>query len=81
MSVKAAMENVARFYRNSIGTKRDIQSANYWYIKYKSLVKTFKSPDNINPELKRILDDDKFKLSWIDYNEFSVIRKEESFVN
>ncbi|RIB02253.1 hypothetical protein C2G38_2009587, partial [Gigaspora rosea] len=75
LSVKEAMYNAARFYRNGIGIKRDIQSANYWFTKYKSLLKTNKSPDHINPELKRILDDEKFKLSWIDYKDFKVIRE------
>ncbi|CFW93320.1 putative Non-specific protein-tyrosine kinase [endosymbiont DhMRE of Dentiscutata heterogama] len=75
MGVKEAMHNIARFYRNGIGTKRDIQSANYWFRKYRSLLKTNKSPDHINLELKRILDDERFKLSWIDYNDFRDIRK------
>ena len=38
-------------------------------------MKINKSPDHINPELKRILDDERFKLSWIDYNEFRDIKK------
>ncbi|RIB09999.1 kinase-like domain-containing protein, partial [Gigaspora rosea] len=75
MGVKVAMSNVARFYRNGIGTKRDIQSANYWFTKYRSLLQTIKSPDYINPGLKKILDDERFKLSWIDYNEFRDIRE------
>ncbi|RIB29477.1 hypothetical protein C2G38_2056592 [Gigaspora rosea] len=29
----------------------------------------------INPELKKILDDEKFKFSWINYNEFKDIRE------
>ncbi|RIB10677.1 hypothetical protein C2G38_2263907 [Gigaspora rosea] len=69
MGNMVAMYNVANCYRNGIGTKRDIQSANYWFKKRRSLLKTNKSPGHINPELKRILDDDRFKLSWIDYNE------------
>ncbi|RIB16825.1 kinase-like domain-containing protein [Gigaspora rosea] len=75
MGLKSAMSNAARCYRNGIGTKRDIQSANYWFKKRRSLLKTNKSPDTINPELKRILDDEKFKLSWIDYNECKIIRE------
>ncbi|RIB09995.1 kinase-like domain-containing protein [Gigaspora rosea] len=74
-SSKSAMYNVAGCYRNGIGTKRDIQSANYWCKKRRSLLKTNKSPDHINPELKRILDDEKFKLSWIDYKEFRNIKE------
>ncbi|RIB00316.1 hypothetical protein C2G38_2234770, partial [Gigaspora rosea] len=70
-SSKSAMYNVDNCYRNGIGTKRDIQSANYWFRKYKSLLKTNRSPDHINPELKRILDDERFKLSWIDYKEIN----------
>ncbi|RIB16832.1 hypothetical protein C2G38_2038257 [Gigaspora rosea] len=72
IGIKEAMYNVARCYRNGIGTKRDIQSANYWFTKCKSLLKTNKSPDHINPELKRILDDERFKLSWIDYKELKI---------
>ncbi|RIB23860.1 hypothetical protein C2G38_2071593 [Gigaspora rosea] len=75
-SSKSAMYNVADCYRNGIGTKRDIQNANYWFRKYKSLLKTNKSPDHINPELKRILDDKRFKLSWIDYKEFNDFEEE-----
>ncbi|RIB23851.1 kinase-like domain-containing protein, partial [Gigaspora rosea] len=70
-----AMYNVADCYRNGIGTKRDIQSANYWSKKNRSLLKTNKSPDHINPELKIILDDERFKLSWIDYDNFRNIRE------
>ncbi|RIB16826.1 hypothetical protein C2G38_2089848, partial [Gigaspora rosea] len=76
MGSKMAMYNVAGCYRNGIGTKRDIQNANYWFRKRRRLLKTNKSPDHINPELKRILDDEKFKLSWIDYNEFKDIEEE-----
>ncbi|RIB11743.1 kinase-like domain-containing protein [Gigaspora rosea] len=75
MGSEMAMYNVADRYRNGIGTKRDIQSANYWFRKYKSLLKINKSPDHINPELIKILDDEKFKLSWIDYNDFRNIRE------
>src|SRR6185437_12338844 len=75
MGEKTAMSNVAKYYRNGIGTKKDIQNANYWFRKYKSLLKTNKSPDHINPELKKILDDERFKLSWIDYNDFRNIRE------
>ncbi|RIB25227.1 hypothetical protein C2G38_2013067, partial [Gigaspora rosea] len=75
LGVRGAMYNVAGCYRNGIGTKRDIQSANYWFTKYKSLLKTIKSPDHINPELKEILDDERFKLSWIDYKEFKEIEE------
>ncbi|RIB03045.1 hypothetical protein C2G38_1990496, partial [Gigaspora rosea] len=70
-----AMYGVARCYRNGIDTKRNIQNANYWFTKYRSLLKTNKSPDHINPELKRILNDDRFKLSWIDYNECKIIKE------
>ncbi|RIB22150.1 hypothetical protein C2G38_2076322, partial [Gigaspora rosea] len=69
MGSETAMYNVAGCYRNGIGTKRDIQNANYWFTKYKSFLKTNKSPDHINRELKRILDDERFKLSWIDYKD------------
>ncbi|RIB05600.1 hypothetical protein C2G38_2047481, partial [Gigaspora rosea] len=75
MSVDAAMYNAARCYRNGTGTKRDIQSANYRFRKYKSLLITNKSSDHINPELKKILDDERFKLSWIDYNELRNIKE------
>ncbi|RIB23868.1 hypothetical protein C2G38_2071639, partial [Gigaspora rosea] len=75
MGNMGAMYNVAGCYRNGIGTKRDIQSANYWFKKFRSLLKTNKSPDHINPELKKILDDHRFKLSWIDYNECKIIRE------
>ncbi|RIB01951.1 hypothetical protein C2G38_2126387, partial [Gigaspora rosea] len=75
MGNKGAMYNVAGCYRNGIGTKRDIQSANYWYKKNKSLLKTNKSPDHINPELKKILDDERFKLSWIDYKNLKNIKE------
>ncbi|RIB18916.1 hypothetical protein C2G38_2084481, partial [Gigaspora rosea] len=68
----SAMYNVAGCYRNGIGTKRDIQSANHWFKKRRNLLKTNKSPDHISSELKRILDDEKFKLSWIDYKEFKI---------
>ncbi|RIB18905.1 kinase-like domain-containing protein, partial [Gigaspora rosea] len=63
-SSTSAMYNVGNCYRNGIGTKRDIQSANYWFRKC-----------HINPELKKILDDERFKLSWIDYNEFKIFRE------
>ncbi|KAF0442085.1 putative Non-specific protein-tyrosine kinase [Gigaspora margarita] len=43
----------------------------------RSLLRTSKSPDHINPELKRILDDERFKLSWIDYNGFKNINEKE----
>ncbi|RIB22159.1 kinase-like domain-containing protein [Gigaspora rosea] len=75
MGADMAAFNVANCYRNGIGTKRDIQSANYWFKKHRSLLKTSKSPDHINPELKKILDDERFKLSWIDYNEVNVIKE------
>ncbi|RIB22156.1 hypothetical protein C2G38_2174668 [Gigaspora rosea] len=75
MGNMVAMYNVANCYRNGIGTKRDIQSANYWFKKRRSLLKSNKSPGHINPELKRILDDDRFKLSWVDYNEVNVIKE------
>ncbi|RIB08295.1 hypothetical protein C2G38_2271551 [Gigaspora rosea] len=75
MGVNGAMSNVAKSYRNGIGTKKDIQKANYWFRKYKSLLKTNKSSDYINPELKKILNDEIFKLSWIDYNEFRIVKE------
>ncbi|RIB05704.1 kinase-like domain-containing protein [Gigaspora rosea] len=75
MGVKEAMYNSARCYRNGTGTKRDIQSANYWFKKRRSLLKTNKSSDHINPELKKILDNEKFKLSWINYKELKVIEE------
>ncbi|CAG8500279.1 10067_t:CDS:2, partial [Racocetra fulgida] len=40
MGSKAAMNNVARCYRYDT---RDIQKANYWFRKYKSLLETNKS--------------------------------------
>ncbi|RIB26214.1 hypothetical protein C2G38_2163874 [Gigaspora rosea] len=39
------------------------------------LFETNKSPDHINRELKRILDYERFKISWIDYKEFKDINK------
>ncbi|RIB23852.1 kinase-like domain-containing protein [Gigaspora rosea] len=80
------MCSVGKRYKYGEGVDQDYNKAFEYYkksanmglksaIKYKSLLKTNKSPDHINPELKRILDDERFKLSWIDYNEFRDIRE------
>src|SRR5260363_232007 len=72
-----AFEFVAFYYRNGIGVQRDIQSANHWFRKYKNLLKTSKINKSIeiDPGLKNVLDDDKYKLSWIDYCDFKDIKE------
>src|SRR5260363_143357 len=71
------MKNVANCYRNGIGVQRNIQSANHWYRKYRNLLKTNKINKSldIDSDLKKILDDDRYKLSWIDYLEFKDIKE------
>ncbi|RIB02251.1 hypothetical protein C2G38_898670 [Gigaspora rosea] len=77
MGDMASMQNVAFCYRNGIGAQRDIQSANHWFRKYRNLLinsKINKSLD-IDPGLKNVLDNDKYKLSWIDYCDFKDIKE------
>ncbi|RIB13938.1 hypothetical protein C2G38_1693526 [Gigaspora rosea] len=68
---------VANCYRNGIGVVRSLQNANYWYQKErdKQLVATRELPYNVDNGLKNMLLENKYRLSWIPYNEFKNIEK------
>ncbi|CAG8670971.1 556_t:CDS:1, partial [Ambispora leptoticha] len=62
---------------NGIGVTRDLQQANYWYRKERSVKinKTLYMDIDDNSGLEKILNDEKYQLSWIPYNEFRDIEK------
>ncbi|KAF0482368.1 HCP-like protein [Gigaspora margarita] len=88
------LRNLVYDYQQGIGVKKDEKKAFEYYRKVAELgnpevigdigicyclgIGSNKLPDHINPELKKILDNERFKLSWIEYNKFKIITELEN---
>ncbi|RIB15465.1 hypothetical protein C2G38_2093129 [Gigaspora rosea] len=60
-------------YRNGIGVPRDIHRANHWYRRERGVKRINRLPyENLDDNLKNILDEEKYQLSWIPYNKFEI---------
>ncbi|RIB23993.1 kinase-like domain-containing protein [Gigaspora rosea] len=77
MGHDVSMSTVGYFYRNGIGIQMDMEKANYWLLeerkKFHELFKTGYKHINIDKNIKPILDNERYQLSWIPYHYFKVI--------
>ncbi|KAF0428413.1 hypothetical protein F8M41_005865 [Gigaspora margarita] len=78
------MSQVGYCYRNGIGTTIDMKQANYWFqmekSKFHEIIRSEYNDLDIDDEIKELLDNDKYQLSWIpyDFENIEVIGKENS---
>ncbi|KAF0537730.1 serine/threonine protein kinase [Gigaspora margarita] len=61
-------------YRNGKGIKRDIQKANYWFKKYYEFIIDNEIINDDN-DVKKMLDNNKYQLSWIPYKNLKSIEE------
>ncbi|RIB29340.1 hypothetical protein C2G38_1166656 [Gigaspora rosea] len=76
------MLKVAECYRNGIGITRDLHKAKYWYQRERKKGLTLASNEcewqhnlEIEDNLKKILTENKYQLSWIPYDDFENIEE------
>ncbi|RIB02875.1 hypothetical protein C2G38_2226618 [Gigaspora rosea] len=74
-----AMSQLGYCYRNGIGTKIDIQKANYWFQMERNnshdMIKSTHENLVIDNVVKKILENNRYQLTWIPYNEFKNIKE------
>ncbi|RIB21453.1 hypothetical protein C2G38_1101767 [Gigaspora rosea] len=80
MGDTSGMSLVAECYRNGIGITRDLHKAKHWYQREKDLTSVANKCDwlrniEIDDNLKKILTENQYQLSWIPYDDFKSIKK------